>query len=763
MAGPDAQTRMMERLLADPEFRARFRRDPAAVAREEGVPELANELALVGDPMQTLDFRESRSSVAGVMMAAAVEGLGVYELGKSVFGHVEDAQAAPAPPRSSSAQALDPDQFGQAGTGGKPSAEAAALLANKNVTFDASGIADLNAGRMDPRVVGVLDAISEKHKITVTATTSDHAKLTAGGSVSNHYYGRAFDIATVDGRPVNAGNQAAKQLAVELSSLDPAIRPSEIGSPWALSGAAYFTDAAHQDHVHVGFDEPIPANWSPPPGTAVSSPAAVGMPAVQDAPSEDASNGAGAGAVVNPDDGADDGSDEEDSDGTSDEEDSEDEDEDEPDEDSAAHDEWDETHESGSDEDSGGSGDDGATESGSTEDDGGSSDDGADEDSDSDSSGDSAPDAAAPDDGLEVPDAGGDYPGDDAQPEEIAGWMASAAQKRGLPPELPVMAALVESGMKNLDGGDADSAGFFQMRVGIWDKGDYSGYRDKPELQLKWFLDHAAAEQKQRVAGGQSVKDPKQYGEWIADVENPAAQYRGRYQLQLDEAQALLKKAGAKSGGGGAEDLVDGTGEPQAGRRALAALTEAKKYMGTPYRWGGSSPKTGFDCSGLVQWAYAKAGIRIPRVTDQQILAANGTKVSRNKLLPGDLVFFKDSSGYVHHVGISLGGDKFINAPHTGAKVRIDSLKESYYAQEFAGGRRFDKAVAGGEKAQAASEARQGFRSAEDQAARLARAALDRDAAEVRRSDSALYKAIERQEQDKSNQVQFLRAVEPVP
>ena len=115
--------------------------------------------------------------------------------------------------------------------------------------------------------------------------------------------------------------------------------------------------------------------------------------------------------------------------------------------------------------------------------------------------------------------------------------------------------------------------------------------------------------------------------------------------------------------------------------------------MGTPYKWGGSTPQTGFDCSGLVQWAYAQAGIEIPRVTDQQILATNGTAVKRSELLPGDLVFFRDASGYVHHVGMSLGGDKFMHAPHTGDVVKISSLDEPYYKEQFTGGRRFDDAA----------------------------------------------------------------------
>jgi cell wall-associated NlpC family hydrolase len=140
-------------------------------------------------------------------------------------------------------------------------------------------------------------------------------------------------------------------------------------------------------------------------------------------------------------------------------------------------------------------------------------------------------------------------------------------------------------------------------------------------------------------------------------------------------------------------DLADLVNADEAGPRALAAVAAARAEVGVPYRWGGESQRTGFDCSGLVQWAYAKTGIKLPRVTDQQFAAPNGTPVDRKHLLPGDLVFFRGSNGYIHHVGISLGGDRFVNAPHTGALVRINSLDESYYAQQFAGGRRFDGAA----------------------------------------------------------------------
>jgi cell wall-associated NlpC family hydrolase len=365
-----------------------------------------------------------------------------------------------------------------------------------------------------------------------------------------------------------------------------------------------------------------------------------------------------------------------------------------------------------------------------------------DEDSDDSDTADGSSDGGDPPD-LQGADAA--YPGDNAPRERIAAWMGAAAQKRGLPTELPVMAALTESGLRNLSYGDADSVGFFQMRLSVWNQGAYAGYGDKPERQLDWFLDQAVAVKQQRLGRGLAVDDPNQFGDWIADVERPAEQYRGRYQTHLADARELLAKGHDRGAGAELAQAADAVAGGAAGPQALRALAIARTELGVPYKWGGSSPSTGFDCSGLVQWAYAKVGIRIPRVTDQQILASNGTAIGRKHLLPGDLVFFRDSTGYVHHVGMSLGGDRFLHAPHTGDVVKISSLNERYYAQQFTGGRRFDEAVTERDsepaRALAASAAR-----ADERAVQVALAALETDAAEVQQPGTALFRALERQE-----------------
>jgi cell wall-associated NlpC family hydrolase len=119
---------------------------------------------------------------------------------------------------------------------------------------------------------------------------------------------------------------------------------------------------------------------------------------------------------------------------------------------------------------------------------------------------------------------------------------------------------------------------------------------------------------------------------------------------------------------------------------AQKAVDLARAYMGTPYKWGGADPKTGFDCSGLLQYVYKQAGVNLPRTAAEQFNV--GTPVDLQHLEPGDAVFFRDSSG-IHHVGLSIGHGSFIEAPHTGDVVKVASLSDPYFARQFAGGRRY--------------------------------------------------------------------------
>ena len=151
-----------------------------------------------------------------------------------------------------------------AGGGGAPSPIDTAVLDDQNITLDPNGRQDFAEGRMDPRAGTLLLRLAERHEITISSTTSDHPQGTAGGSTSNHWYGRAFDIATVDGEIVRPDSAASRALADELATVDPSFRPDEIGTPWAIGSPGYFTDGAHQDHIHIAFDQAIESRWRPP-------------------------------------------------------------------------------------------------------------------------------------------------------------------------------------------------------------------------------------------------------------------------------------------------------------------------------------------------------------------------------------------------------------------------------------------------------------------------------------------------------------------
>jgi len=107
----------------------------------------------------------------------------------------------------------------------------------------------------------------------------------------------------------------------------------------------------------------------------------------------------------------------------------------------------------------------------------------------------------------------------------------------------------------------------------------------------------------------------------------------------------------------------------------------ARKHVGAPYRWGGSSPE-GFDCSGFVQYVYAQVGVSLPHNAAKQYVL--GVPVSRDRLEPGDLVFFDG----LRHNGIYVGNGRFIHARSSGKHVTISTLDEAWYAERWVGARR---------------------------------------------------------------------------
>jgi cell wall-associated NlpC family hydrolase len=118
---------------------------------------------------------------------------------------------------------------------------------------------------------------------------------------------------------------------------------------------------------------------------------------------------------------------------------------------------------------------------------------------------------------------------------------------------------------------------------------------------------------------------------------------------------------------------------PDAG---TAALVVAESRIGAPYRYGGAGPDA-FDCSGLVAYAYGKAGVDLPRTAAQQFAIAR--PVPRRDLRPGDLVFFRLSGREVSHVGIYAGDGRFVHAPQTGGRVRIEDLDDDWFRDRYAG------------------------------------------------------------------------------
>ena len=136
-------------------------------------------------------------------------------------------------------------------------------------------------------------------------------------------------------------------------------------------------------------------------------------------------------------------------------------------------------------------------------------------------------------------------------------------------------------------------------------------------------------------------------------------------------------------------NLLDRIGQVgnQVEASASQLVTDALGFLGVPYRRGGTSAETGFDCSGLVRTLYEQtAGLLLPRKASDQ--AAATEKIDKKELQPGDLVFFNTMRRAFSHVGIYVGNGKFVHAPKPGSEVRVDDLGASYWTKRFDGARR---------------------------------------------------------------------------
>jgi len=276
--------------------------------------------------------------------------------------------------------------------------------------------------------------------------------------------------------------------------------------------------------------------------------------------------------------------------------------------------------------------------------------------------------------------------------------IVAVGQQRGIPTRgllIALMTAMQESGLRNLDYGDRDSLGLFQQRPSMgWGTPDQvreptyaaaaffggpSSPTDNPGL-----LDVVGWESMPLTEAAQAVQRsafPDAYAKWEAAARTWLADI-------LDDPAAATA-----------------AGCVPESESARVAITAAERWLGTPYAWGGGgldgpslgfgsgAGTVGFDCSGLTRYAWAKAGILLPRTSRDQWNAPGVRVTTMAQLQPGDLVFFASDLGdpsTIFHVAMSLGGDAMIEAPQTGDVVKIEHgvSGNSYWAPKFIGGLR---------------------------------------------------------------------------
>ncbi|WP_380180546.1 C40 family peptidase [Kalamiella sp. sgz302252] len=172
--------------------------------------------------------------------------------------------------------------------------------------------------------------------------------------------------------------------------------------------------------------------------------------------------------------------------------------------------------------------------------------------------------------------------------------------------------------------------------------------------------------------------------ESVAAAALPPKKRYGRHRLRNEETEALT------SGSASSPLKLSKAHRARYQKARETAMNKLMSQLGKPYLWGGTSPKTGFDCSGLVWYAYKDlVKFKIPRTANEMYHLRDAASIKRGELEKGDLVFFRiNGRGAADHVGVYLGDGKFIQSPRTGKDIQVSALSEDYWEQHYVGARR---------------------------------------------------------------------------
>jgi len=168
---------------------------------------------------------------------------------------------------------------------------------------------------------------------------------------------------------------------------------------------------------------------------------------------------------------------------------------------------------------------------------------------------------------------------------------------------------------------------------------------------------------------------------WLAAIMLASSPAGAQTEPQVDSLQAWLATRGESA----AAPASAGQPRDQASGMVIAAMN----FVGVPYQRGGNNVDSGFDCSGFTRHIFELSlGLLLPRRVDDQAAARGLVRVERTALRPGDLVFFNTLKRTFSHVGIYVGEGRFIHAPRSGSEVRIEDMRQAYWAHRFTGARR---------------------------------------------------------------------------